>query len=361
MSTILIKDALRASVEAASGGSQTVLYTAKGQPTFMNIIKKFDVADVITGLAGTHPAFVINGVEKSEIFIGTYEGTIRNGELLSLPNSAPTIANYNAYFAAAIANGVGHHMMTNAEWAALALRSWKDGAMPIGNGYYGRAAGDVTQYGRRVDGLDATLGTTTGNPCILSGTGPVSFRHNGKYNGISDLAGNVKDMLQGVRLVYGELQIIPNNDAASVLTSEAEELLWRAIDARTGDLIVPNGSGTTQYSVRISSNQDNKDDYTLLMSGPNSANKQASTANPVSGVAINLLKKLALWIPTNESTPSVGWGRNIVSESAASGILSRGGHFSEGASGANIYSFRIGDTRTITTSALGSRPAYYKP
>ena len=43
MTTILIKDALRQSVEAASGGLQTVLYTAKGQPSFMNIIEKFDM------------------------------------------------------------------------------------------------------------------------------------------------------------------------------------------------------------------------------------------------------------------------------------------------------------------------------
>ncbi len=39
MTTILIKDTLRQSVEAASGGLQTVLYTAKGQPSFMNIIE----------------------------------------------------------------------------------------------------------------------------------------------------------------------------------------------------------------------------------------------------------------------------------------------------------------------------------
>ena len=358
MSTILIKDALRASVEAASGGSQTVLYTAKGQPTFMNIIKKFDVADVITGLAGTHPAFVINGVEKSEIFIGTYEGTIRNGELLSLPNSAPSVATYNAYFAAAIANGTGHHMMTNAEWAALAVRSWKNGTMPMGNGYYGRASEDATQYGRRVDGLDATLGTTTGDARILSGTGPVSFRHNGKYNGISDLAGNVKDMLQGVRLVYGELQIIPNNDSAAVLTNAAEASLWKAIDARTGDLISPNGTGTTPYAVRFSNDPNNTEAYTLIMTGSHIYNKQASSSFPVSNAALNLLRKLALWLPQDGMLSAMG--SSSVSISSAETIISRGGHFSEGLN-VNIYSLRLGDNKTQVANVLGSRPAYYKP
>ena len=44
--TILIKDSLRQSVEVASGGLQTVLYTAKGQPTYMNIIQKYDMSTI---------------------------------------------------------------------------------------------------------------------------------------------------------------------------------------------------------------------------------------------------------------------------------------------------------------------------
>ena len=43
MTTILVKDALRTAIEAASGGKQTVLYTPKGQPTFVNIIPKVSI------------------------------------------------------------------------------------------------------------------------------------------------------------------------------------------------------------------------------------------------------------------------------------------------------------------------------
>ena len=77
--TILVKDSLRQSVEIASGGEQTVLYTAKGQPTYMNIIKKFDMSTIDPSLSGTHPAFIVDGVEKPEIFIGTYQGRIVGG------------------------------------------------------------------------------------------------------------------------------------------------------------------------------------------------------------------------------------------------------------------------------------------
>ena len=76
--TILIKDSLRQSVELASGGLQTVMYTAKGQPTYMNIIQKYDMSTIDASLSGTHPAFIVDGVEKPEIFIGTYQGRIVN-------------------------------------------------------------------------------------------------------------------------------------------------------------------------------------------------------------------------------------------------------------------------------------------
>jgi len=50
MPSIFVKDDLRASVEAASGGRQTVLYTALGQPTYMNIIPQ------LTAVVGCQPA-----------------------------------------------------------------------------------------------------------------------------------------------------------------------------------------------------------------------------------------------------------------------------------------------------------------
>ena len=68
---------MRQSVELASGGLQTVMYTAKGQPTYMNIIQKYDMSTIDPSLSGTHPAFIVDGVEKPEIFIGTYQGKNR--------------------------------------------------------------------------------------------------------------------------------------------------------------------------------------------------------------------------------------------------------------------------------------------
>ncbi len=139
--TILIKDSLRQSVELASGGLQTVLYTAKGQATYMNIIQKYDMSTIDASLSGTHPAFIVDGVEKPEIFIGTYQGRIVNGELLSLPNVEPSHStNYDNFLTAARACGNGHHLITNAEWSAVALQCYKDNTQPLGNTYYGRSS-----------------------------------------------------------------------------------------------------------------------------------------------------------------------------------------------------------------------------
>ena len=65
-----LKDTLRESVEAATGGKVTVLYDDKGYPSYMNVIPKFKVEDIDASLGtGVHPAFIVGGVEKSEIFI----------------------------------------------------------------------------------------------------------------------------------------------------------------------------------------------------------------------------------------------------------------------------------------------------
>lgn len=364
MTTILIKDKLRQTIEAASGGARTVLYTAKGQPTFMNIIEKFNVQDISTTLGtGVHPAFIINGSTVDRIFVGTYQGVIRNGELLSLPNETPTVNNtFDAFLTAARACGTRHHLVTNAEWAALALQSYKNGTMPQGNTYYGRSAEDATQAGRRVDGRasgavipDPIPSGEVHDPRIYTGSGPVSFNHNGKYNGICDLAGNVSEFVAGIRFVNGELQILEHNDSAASLANMASDsTAWKAVDARNGTLITPNGSGTTPYSVKYSTTTA---DYTVKMAGAQTAFHSLTnpSENAITG-ALTRLRLLGLYPLVND--PVFGgdtFGASFTDER----LFRRGGDYRGGANGGIFHVSCEFTARNAQNATYGARPAYY--
>jgi hypothetical protein len=350
--TILVKDSLRQSVELASGGEQTVLYTAKGQPTYMNIIQKFDLSTIDASLSGTHPAFIVNGVEKPEIFIGTYQGKIVSGELLSLPNVDPThTTNFTNFLAAARASGNGHHLITNAEWSAIALQCYKKNQQPLGNSYYGRSSEDPLLVGRRYDGLNP--GDTSGSARTLTGSGPVEWRHNRKPSGIADLAGNVWEWNAGIRLVNGEIQIIADNNAALLAIDMGESSVqWKAIDGETGNLVTPDGNGTTVGTVKYANS--GTADYTI--NGASfGAIRNLSTTKPVTAAALAKLKALCLY-PHNENTASYN-GDQLYKDLTAERVPFRGGS-RHNAANAGVFALGLSGVRAGASADIGARPAF---
>ena len=350
--TILIKDSLRQSVEVASGGLQTVLYTAKGQPTYMNIIQKYDMSTIDASLSGTHPAFIVDGVEKPEIFIGTYQGRIVNGELLSLPNVEPSHStNYDNFLAAARACGNGHHLITNAEWSAVALQCYKDNTQPMGNSYYGRSSEDPLLIGRRADGLNP--GNTSGSARTLTGSGPVQWRHNGKENGIADLSGNVNEWNSGLRLLNGEIQVIADNNASKLaINLGAASTEWKAIDGETGNLVTPNGAGTTVGTIKYA--DGGTADYTIN-GGSFGAIRNLSTTKPVTAVALARLKALCLY-PHIENTASYN-GDYFAKTMTDERLPVRGGHWYYAAA-AGVFALYLSYARSNTYTSIGARPAF---
>lgn len=247
MPTIFIRDELRASVEAATGGLCTVHYTQSGQPSFFRWIPQFtmDAIDASLG-SGVHPAFIVdNPVPRDGIWIGMYPGVVKNGELLSLPGVDPTVGQPYTYFvSAARACGAGFHVMTNAEWAAVALLTAKSGPQPRGNTIWGRAHDATWETARRVDA--GTPGSTSGTGRTLTGTGPVTWRHDGTPAGIADLVGNIWEFTPGLRLVDGEIQVIMNNDAATA-SDFSDAAPWKAI-LQDGSLVAPGTAGTLKLN-----------------------------------------------------------------------------------------------------------------
>lgn len=350
--TILIKDSLRQSVEVASGGLQTVLYTAKGQPTYMNIIQKYDMSTIDASLSGTHPAFIVDGVEKPEIFIGTYQGRIVNGELLSLPNVEPTHStNYTNFLAAARACGSGHHLITNAEWSAVALQCYKDNKQPMGNTYYGRSSENPLLIGRRADGLNP--GDTSGSARTLTGSGPVEWRHNGKENGIADLSGNVWEWNSGMRIFNGEIQVIADNNASKLaIDLGAASTEWKAINGETGNLVTPDGSGTTAGTIKYA--DGGTADYTI--NGSNFGGiRNLSTTKPVTAAALARLKALCLY-PHTENTASYN-GDYFFKAMTDERLPTRGGSWNNAAV-AGVLALNLTRARSDSSTGIGARPAF---
>lgn len=197
------KHELAAEVEAASGGKQTVLATVKGHPTYMNVIPAFRLEELGPDFGtGLHPAFIVGGKEISEIYIGTYQAVIRDGEALSLPDQDPAeCINFDQAREACTAAGDGFHLMTNWEWAAIALWCAKNGITLRGNNYRGQSyeeqseRGTITKYGR-----------------TATGSGPDGWRHDSTPFGIADLVGNVWEWQDGLKLISGKIIMPVDND-----------------------------------------------------------------------------------------------------------------------------------------------------
>lgn len=211
MPVIFTKDTLRASVEAATGGKVTVLYDDKGYPSYMVRIPKFNLQDIDPSLGtGVHPAFIVGGVEKSEILIGQFPAKVVDGRACSLPGVEPaTSVTFDQALSYCTAKGSGWHLMTAWEWSAIALWCMKNGFQPRGNTNYGKSHEAAYETGVRADGK--APGDTSGG-CTLTGTGPASWRHDNAYTGIADLVGNVWEWLYGLKLLDGRFVYTQDNN-----------------------------------------------------------------------------------------------------------------------------------------------------
>ena len=324
-----LRDSLRTSVEAATGGKVTVLYDDKGNPSYMRVIPRFNCQDIDASLGtGTFPAFVVNGSVKSEIFIGQYQAIVRDGRAISIPGVAPghTI-NFDQAKAACTSKGPGWHLMTNWEWAALMMWCLKNDFQPRGNTNHGRHHLEQHEQGVRVDG--GVAGDPSGFGNILNGSGPASWRHDNTASGISDLVGNVWEWQDGLKLVEGQF-FMPDDNHYTMAEGS-----WPA----TGCFI--NSSGQFAGSKNAAYNN----------------NFTWGEAQAASGFTPDIKLKRAGLVPMAFSSPTQG--RFYINNSGERLPLRGGSRYHGGAAGLGALFLAVG--RSTSDSYVGLRPAFIQP
>lgn len=351
MPTIFTKDTLRASVEAATGGKVTVMYDDKGYPSYMHIIPKFRVEDIDSSLgSGVHPAFVVGGVEKTEIFIGQHLAHVRDDRAVSLPGLDPkTSVTFDQAKTFCKNKGSGWHLMSNWEWAAVSLWALKNGFQPRGNTNYGRSHEATYETAVRVDGV--LPGTTSGTGRAPTGSGTASWRHDNTYTGIADLVGNIWEWQDGLKLVDGKL-IMPNDN--NYMLDEAQwsdtgvrfdaSAAGGGIDGSYGDVGDPIISDSiSNYSGPVG--DSGYYDYTYLAEWKSMPAKSGYT------VPVNV--KQACIAPYDSINPKGGvWARNYGER-----LPLHGGNWKSGGD-AGLFALNLIFARSYSYSNVGFRPAY---
>lgn len=336
-------DAIKLSVEA-SMPNNTVLFDDKGMPSIMVKIPKFKISDVIVGGSETtHPAFIVDGVEKDFIYISKYQNTVIDDRAYSLPMQDPRISvNFDQAKQFCENKGKGWHLMTNAEWAAIALWCLKNGYMPRGNNNYGA---DHSAAHER--GVATLIGSDGRANRVATGSGPVTWAHNGDSSGIYDLNGNVDEWVGGFRTNAGEIQVIPNNDAAVTGTNQtATSPLWKAI-TKAGNLVAPGSSGSLKFDVPLKLVE-------TITGTPGEANY--AFQNPTKSETIETVPEILKALGVYPAGADLGEDQ-IYIDSRSERLAYRGGSWAY-TTGAGMFYMNANSPRSYSNANIGFRAAF---
>lgn len=179
----------------------------------------------------------LKGKAVKEYAISKYPNTMIDGRPYSLPYQQPAVnINHDEAIRLCESKGPGWHLITNDEWAALAHQSRKKGTLPRGNTDRGKSHSHPEETG-------VTFKDASGSCKTLTGSGPVTWNHDGTAEGVADMCGNIWEHVGGIRFVDGQVQVIPDNGAAAGADQSKDSPEWAPIYTADGDPVYYNVEG----------------------------------------------------------------------------------------------------------------------